>query len=205
MIAALPLFVATFRKLQALGRLVAETKMAPEVSGERTSATRTIVAQVIPFTGIVAFGLYVILLSSPLLPPVDVLIVLVAVVALVAWLLGRAAVRVYAMAQEALQETFAQDGPPRHDVASVPIPSMLRQALLETVIVDADSLGSGKLIRDLQLRTRTGASIVGIERDGGSVINPGPDEELQPGDRVLLLGNRSQLDAAKAVLNKATE
>ena len=37
----------------------------------------------------------------------------------------------------------------------------------------------------------------------GSVINPGPDEELQPGDRVLLLGKRSQLDAAKAVLSKS--
>jgi len=52
----------------------------------------------------------------------------------------------------------------------------------------------------LQLRTRTGASIVGIERNGASLINPGPDEELQSGDQVLLLGDLAQLDAAKAAL-----
>jgi K+/H+ antiporter YhaU regulatory subunit KhtT len=34
------------------------------------------------------------------------------------------------------------------------------------------------------------------------MINPGPDEELQPGDQVLLLGTRAQLDAAKATLMK---
>ena len=39
---------------------------------------------------------------------------------------------------------------------------------------------------------------MGIERNGTSLINPGPDEELQHGDQVLLLGNRKQLDAAKA-------
>ena len=29
---------------------------------------------------------------------------------------------------------------------------------------------------------------------------PGPDEELQPGDQVLLLGNRAQLDAGRKAL-----
>ena len=57
-----------------------------------------------------------------------------------------------------------------------------------------------KLIRELQLRTLTGASAVGIERDGTSVINPGPDEELQVGDRVLLLGDDTQLKAASKML-----
>jgi K+:H+ antiporter len=124
MIAALPLFVATLRKLQALGRLVAETNVAPGAAGGSTPAIRRIVAQVIPLAGIVALGLYVLLLSSPLLAPVDVLVVLAAVVALVAWLLGRASAQVYSMAQDALQETLAQEPPPSHDVASAPMPSM---------------------------------------------------------------------------------
>jgi monovalent cation:H+ antiporter-2, CPA2 family len=64
----------------------------------------------------------------------------------------------------------------------------------------ADSPGAGKLIRELVLRTVTGASIVGLERSGANIINPGPDEELQPGDQVLLLGSRAQLEAARALL-----
>jgi CPA2 family monovalent cation:H+ antiporter-2 len=79
---------------------------------------------------------------------------------------------------------------------------MLREANLTAVNIPPDSPAAGKLIRELQLRTRTGASIVGIERNGASIINPGPDEELQPGDQVLLLGNPSQLDAARTALRK---
>jgi K+/H+ antiporter YhaU regulatory subunit KhtT len=41
---------------------------------------------------------------------------------------------------------------------------------------------------------------VGIERNGKSVVNPGPDEELRAGDRVLLLGSSTQLDVARRLL-----
>ena len=73
---------------------------------------------------------------------------------------------------------------------------MLRDALLETVPLPPQSSAAGKLIRELQLRSRTGASIVGIERAGENIINPGPDEELRAEDCVLLIGTRGQLDAA---------
>jgi K+/H+ antiporter YhaU regulatory subunit KhtT len=52
----------------------------------------------------------------------------------------------------------------------------------------------------LQLRSETGASIVGIERAAEKIINPGPDEELQAEDRLLLLGRSEQLDAAQKLL-----
>jgi CPA2 family monovalent cation:H+ antiporter-2 len=67
----------------------------------------------------------------------------------------------------------------------------------------ADSAAARKLIRELQLRTQTGASIIGIERGGESLINPGPDEELRAGDQILLLGNRAQLGLARKALEKA--
>jgi K+/H+ antiporter YhaU regulatory subunit KhtT len=50
------------------------------------------------------------------------------------------------------------------------------------------------------LRAQTGASIVAIERAGQRVINPGPDEVLCGGDRVLLLGQAEQLPGARALL-----
>ena len=60
-----------------------------------------------------------------------------------------------------------------------------------------------KLIRELALRTATGASIVGIQRDGAAVINPGPDEELLVGDEILLIGTAEQLIAARTQLSGA--
>jgi CPA2 family monovalent cation:H+ antiporter-2 len=52
------------------------------------------------------------------------------------------------------------------------------------------------MIVELQLRSETGASVVGIERPEENVVNPAPDEELREGDRVLLVGTRLQLEAA---------
>jgi CPA2 family monovalent cation:H+ antiporter-2 len=57
-----------------------------------------------------------------------------------------------------------------------------------------------KLIRELALRTTTGASVVGIERAGKAIINPGPDEELLPGDQILIIGSPAQLTAARVLM-----
>jgi len=141
------------------------------------------------------------LLSSALLPNTRMLIVLLLIVALVTWLLWRSFIRVYSKAQSALQETFTQPPPTRHEHAPVPpLGGLLREADLEMLTLAASSAATGKLIRELQLRSETGAGIVGIERNGNSLVNPGPDEELQSGDQVLLLGTRAQLDKAKASL-----
>lgn len=200
-VVSLPLLIATFRKLQALGLLIAETKVTEAAAGERTAAIRAVVAQVIPAAGLAALGLYVLLLSSALLPNTRMLIVLLLIVALITWLLWRSFIRVYSKAQSALQETFTQPPPARHEHAPAPpLGGLLREADLEMLTLAAGSEATGKLIRELQLRSETGASIVGIERNGNSLVNPGPDEELQSGDQVLLLGTRAQLDKAKVAL-----
>jgi len=199
-IVSLPMFIATFRKLQALGLLLAETKVTRAAAGERTAAIRAVVAQVVPIAGAVALVLFVLGLSSALLPAFNVLIVLLILVALITWLLWRSFIRVYSKAQIALKETLAQPPVPRLKPIPAALPSLLHEANLETVAVTAHSPAVGKLIRELQLRTQTGASIVGIERRGANIVNPGPDEELQVGDQVLLLGNLSQLDAARTRL-----
>ena len=58
-----------------------------------------------------------------------------------------------------------------------------------------------RLIREIQLRTLTGASIVAVERDGRPLVNPGPDTELSVGDLLLLLGDKEQLAGATKLLS----
>jgi CPA2 family monovalent cation:H+ antiporter-2 len=200
-VVALPMFIATFRKLEALGMLLAETKVSEAAAGKRTAAIRAVVAQVVPFAGMATLGLFVLVLSSTLLPSFPVLLVLLGIVAGITWLLWRSFINVYSKAQVALNETLAQPPAPRPDRLPAVLPSLLREADLETVTLAADSPAAGKLIREIELRTRTGASIVGIERGGINLINPGPDEELQPGNQILLLGTPAQLKAARAALD----
>ena len=80
------------------------------------------------------------------------------------------------------------------------MPKLLRDAVLRTIPITPDSPAAGKLIGELRIRSESGASVVGIQREPASIINPGPDEDLRPGDELLLLGTTEQLDAASRLL-----
>jgi len=192
---SLPLLIATFRKLQALGLLIAELRSAR--TGETSDAVQAIVARLVPFGGAVLLFLYVFLLGSALLPSAKVAAGLVVIMALIAWRLWRSFIRIYSKAQVALQATLAQPPGPRDAHPAPPVPALLREANLEMLTVGPGA--EGRLIREVQLRTLTGASIVGIERVGSNIVNLGPDEELKHGDQVLILGTKAQLEAARGV------
>jgi K+/H+ antiporter YhaU regulatory subunit KhtT len=46
---------------------------------------------------------------------------------------------------------------------------------------------------------------VGIERAGQNIVNPGPDEEVVAGDRVLIIGTQKQLETAEKLLAAQVE
>jgi CPA2 family monovalent cation:H+ antiporter-2 len=58
----------------------------------------------------------------------------------------------------------------------------------------------GRRIAELDLRARSGCSIVGIERQGFMIPIPAPEAVLYPRDRVLLMGTTEQIAAAKKIL-----
>jgi len=66
---SLPMFIATFRKLQALGLLVADLKVPQRSQSARAKASRSVIANAVPIAGTIVLGVYVLLLSSALLPP----------------------------------------------------------------------------------------------------------------------------------------
>ena len=198
MLLALPLLVATLRKIRAVSQVLAEITAQRGASLEETKAARAVVANAIFFAAALCIGLIVLGLSAALLPPWPVLLVLILLIAAITVWRWNHFVKMYASAQIALRQTLTQPRPaPEPEQRALPL---LAHAVVESVEIAPDSPAAGKLIRELALRSRTGASAVGIERDGTSVINPGPDEELLPGDRVLLLGDRQQLDAARTLL-----
>lgn len=198
---SLPLLIATYRKLEALGMLFGEMGSRRLGSQAYAYAIQTIIANTVQAAGVIGLGLLLLLLSSTLLPSGRVLLFLLAIVGFVTALLWRTFIRIYSKAQVALEQTFAAPPPPRHHETPHPLAGLLKQAQVETFTVPQGSRSAGKLIRELALRTKTGASIVGIERSGSTLINPGPDEELLAGDQVLLLGSRQQLDEARRYLS----
>ncbi len=73
--------------------------------------------------------------------------------------------------------------------------------LLE-VAIPADGIVVGKTIRELELRSSTGATVVAVQRGGVSHYVVPPDLPLSPEDKLLLVAEKQQLAAAAELLVK---
>ncbi len=60
--------------------------------------------------------------------------------------------------------------------------------------------GVGRSLGELDLRGRTGASVLAIRRDGAPLPSPGPTERLREGDVLALTGTADALESARAAL-----
>ena len=77
----------------------------------------------------------------------------------------------------------------------------LKTASTETVLLESGWAAVGKTIGEMQIRTRTGASIIAITRNGDTNVNPGPETTLEAEDVLVLIGDREQLDRAVDVIH----
>ena len=195
---SLPFFVASARKMHALGMIFAEM-MVPSQSAS-ANHVRTLIAALMLFAGVLGIALLMFVLSSTLLPSLNVVIAVLVLVALATWLGWRSLIKIYSRAQSAVQETFAQDLPPPKPQA---LPAMIGALLdrdLDAVSIHQHWATAGKTIMDLRLRTQTGATVVSIERGREVILHPDADVRLEAGDKVLLLGSRDQTAAARKLL-----
>ena len=200
MLLSMPLLIASFRKLQAMAMLVGETAVQKIAVPSTRVNVQNIVTRSVLISGTVVLAILLLLLSSTLLPSGKALIVLLLIVAGITALLWRSFVRVYSKAQVSLRETLEAPPAAAGEKLPAPLAGLLEKAELDSVTIPPASPANGRLIRELALRTETGASIVGIERAGVTSVNPGPDEELLAGDKVLLIGQPIQLERARQFL-----
>lgn len=68
---------------------------------------------------------------------------------------------------------------------------------VEELLVPAGSSLAGRSLRDLELRSRIGASVIALLRGGSSFANPEPGLALAEGDLLIVLGDPEQLEALR--------
>ena len=66
--------------------------------------------------------------------------------------------------------------------------------------LSSDSPGVGKTLAELNLRGRTGATVLAISRDGNEIIVPRAEERLQTADLIALAGTDESVAAARELL-----
>ncbi len=76
---------------------------------------------------------------------------------------------------------------------------------MEAMVVPAQSRCAGGTLASLEPQRRSGIQIVGINRDGRRILNPGSTEVLQAGDEVLVLGSPGQIAGFRAGLEEGAD
>ena len=79
------------------------------------------------------------------------------------------------------------------------------QQRIEGLVIDwlpvrEDSVYSGRTIGDAHIRTRTGVSVVAIVRGEDAVPAPGPEERLESGDYLVVVGTARGVEQAVELL-----
>ena len=74
---------------------------------------------------------------------------------------------------------------------------------VEELDIPAGCAIAGKSIRDSGIRQESGATILAVEgEDASVVVNPGPDLLLKPGERLVVVGTKDQVDRAAQLLSR---
>jgi CPA2 family monovalent cation:H+ antiporter-2 len=106
LIVSLPFLIAAYRKLKALSMLLAEMGVSPELAGQYTHQARRVISEVIPIASIVGILLLLSALSASILPPMELLILVLVVAAGLVALLWQWFIKLHSRLQIALIETL---------------------------------------------------------------------------------------------------
>ena len=112
------------------------------------------------------------------------------------------ATEIYNFTDEIRQQQYA---PLQRSSTNAQAINKLKQAAarlmeLRWLELSEQSLVAGQAINDLQIRQKTGASIVGILRGETVIANPSPGSRLQIGDMLAVLGDRHQVEQVQDLL-----
>lgn len=71
---------------------------------------------------------------------------------------------------------------------------------LERISVNPDSVFAGKMLRDVPIRSASGANIIKIERGTANILIPGATEFVYPCDTLLAVGTTLQLESLRKMM-----
>jgi len=76
---------------------------------------------------------------------------------------------------------------------------------IEWYKVPQDAKAAGKSIGELQMRQRTGASIIAIiQPDDEKRLNPGPEEVIRPGATLIVSGTRESVKSLERLIQQGS-
>ena len=187
---ALPVVVAWLRKYHALAILVSEIAF-PTYEGKKSAgAARSLATFFLCGIGYTLLGVYLIVISHSLLPSGHLLFGLLVALAFLGLGIRRRLIKIYSQGQASIQETW--EAMPDQGQIQLPGSSQVRSYRVEMA-----SPLVGQSLQGTELRKRSGVVVVAMERVGGNVVSPGPNEIICGGDELFIFGEEEQLKAVE--------
>src|SRR5690606_27936735 len=204
-----PLVVGIGRIARRLGSTLAAAALpSPTGAADFDAAPRRALVLMLQLGVVVLVGVVVVAVTQPFLPGYAGPIVLGALLIGFGIAIWRSAAdlhgHVRAGAQAAVEAlaAHARGGEERRpDWQMQEIPRLLKGLGAPLAVeLDERSPAVGRTLAQLNLRGRTGATVLAISRPGARVLIPAAGELLQAGDVLALAGTQDALDAARTVL-----
>ena len=204
-VVALPLVVGIVRLSRALGAELAAAVLPRQESGrpDLAAAPRRAFVVALQLAIVIVVGGPLLALTQPFVPilyQAGVVLLALCALAIVFW--RRASdleAHVQAGAQvvvEVLARQGADDEPSLEEVQTL-LPGL---GEVTPVRLGPESPAVGKTLSELDLRARTGASVIAITRPEGGLVAPTGRETLRAEDVLALAGSRESIQAARLAL-----
>jgi len=205
---AFPFFVGILRSAKTLGGLIAAAAIPLVEEGKLDlgQAPRKVLTLTLQLAIVFAVGLPLLAATQPFLPFGYSPLLLAAVVALLGVVFWKSAVNLQdhvqagaQMVAEALIHRQPQNPQALMEQMDVMVPGM---GAPTSFVVPEGSPCINKSLGELALRTRTGASVIAIMREGDRMLMPSGKVVLQEDDTLVFVGTQEAIFLAKGLLRK---
>lgn len=209
------------RIARTLAEQVARAALPQEGKFDRAVAPRRALVVTLEILILLLTGLPVLALTQPFLPPFRGAVILALMLALLSVSAWRSAQNLQGHIRagaEVLVAAVRSVLPPEHATVEMAIPDLSQEVdMFATATHMLPGLGSptpfrvlagdygvGRSLAELDLRGRTGATVLGITRSGIGIAAPGKEERLVEGDTLVLVGTIEAIAEAKKALTGTT-
>lgn len=206
-ILAVPVLAGIFATTRRLASVLAERAMPPVAPGQvdPAQAPRRVLRLSLLIGVVLATLGPVVLVTLPVIPAYGGPSVLIAVLVVLFVALWRAArdLREHARAgAELIVDALGRQSSGADESELIERVQRMLPGLgtLVPVRLEASSPACGRTLGELNLRGRTGATIVAIVRHGEKIVNPEAGHRIEPGDLVALTGSRDAIHWARGLL-----
>jgi CPA2 family monovalent cation:H+ antiporter-2 len=211
---ATPFLLGAVRVARGLGLAVAREALPSAEGGlDLAAAPRRALLVTMQIAMLLLAGIPLAAVTQPFLPSFPVVLVLLLGAGLLVIPFWRSATNLHSHVRAGAQVLLEALAVQSHAGPSGPAPAPAQKEDLSrllpglgdtsTVRLAAGSPPVGRSLRDLNLRSLTGATVIAIDRaDGGAadVVFPAADEVLRAGDALVLAGSDEALAAARDLL-----